>query len=176
MSITASLEVHGLPEIFQFLGLSRQSGFLTVTGERDAAGIAFRNGRVLYARTTSSKRIGEALVEQGLLTEADLGTALAFQRTKRKQALGSILLELGLATRETLEQHVARHCLLILADVITWSRGNYRFEPLDPDDSERILADGLDTTALVMEAVRPPEPAAPAAAPATAPADLQLVA
>ena len=89
----------------------------------------------------------------------DVEAALAVQRTKRKHALGSILLELGTVSREALEQHVAQHCLRILAEVIAWDKGTYRFEPLAPDDAERLLAEGIETTSLVLESVRPAEPA-----------------
>jgi hypothetical protein len=157
MSITASLEVHGIPEILQFLGMARSSGFLTVTGDGDVAGIAFRYGRVLYARTTKSKRLGEALVEMGVLTEENLGAVLALQRMKKvKQALGPILLELGLGTREALEEQVAEQCRKVLADVMTWKKGSYRFEAFDVDDAEMLLPDGIETTGLVLDSLRAP--------------------
>lgn len=42
------------------------------------------------------KRIGEILVEQGLLSEADLGTALVYQRAQPGKRIGTVLRELGL--------------------------------------------------------------------------------
>lgn len=173
MSITASLEVHSLPEILQFLGMARSSGFLTVTGEDDVAGIAFRYGRVLYARTTKSRRLGESLVEQGFLTDKDLEAVLVMQRMKKvKQALAPILLELGLASREQLEEQVAAQCRGVLTEVLAWKRGNYRFEAFDLDDTEMLLPDGIETASFVIDAVAAAEPAS---AP-DAEAELQLVA
>lgn len=42
------------------------------------------------------RRLGEALVEQGLLSEEDLGTALVYQRAQPGKRLGTVLRELGL--------------------------------------------------------------------------------
>lgn len=42
------------------------------------------------------KRLGEILVDQGLLTEEDLGTALVYQRAQPEKRIGTVLRELGL--------------------------------------------------------------------------------
>ena len=42
------------------------------------------------------KRLGEALVDQGLLSEEDLDTALVYQRAQPGKRIGTILRELGL--------------------------------------------------------------------------------
>lgn len=42
------------------------------------------------------RRIGEILVDQGLLSEEDLDTALVYQRAQPGKKIGTVLRELGL--------------------------------------------------------------------------------
>lgn len=154
MTISASLDVHRLPEILQFLGMAGSTGFLTVTAEGRAAGIAFRNGRILYARTTDSSPLGQRLVEVEILSPMHLEAVLIMQRMKKvKQSLGTILLELGLASRDELEGQIAQHTREIVGTVMSWDKGSYRFEPLEAHDSEMLLQEGIEVDTFLLDAV-----------------------
>src|SRR5512134_3328820 len=52
------------------------------------------------------KRLGELLVETGLLTEENLTRALSEQRSKRGK-LGEVIVALGMATEEEIAQALA---------------------------------------------------------------------
>ena len=53
------------------------------------------------------KRLGEILVDSGLLTEGQLVKALKTQKNERK-FLGEVLIEMGFVTKEKLEQALAK--------------------------------------------------------------------
>ncbi|MDP6543801.1 MAG: ATPase, T2SS/T4P/T4SS family [Phycisphaerae bacterium] len=70
----------------------------------------------VIAKTAKRVRIGEALVEEGIITEAALATVLAEQKGTGKR-LGEMLVELGLVTTEELLETLGnrlgvRHCIL----------------------------------------------------------------
>ncbi len=58
-------------------------------------------------RPQKSKKIGEIMVEKGLLTEDDLGDLIEAQQNARQATLGDILLERGLITAEDLNWALA---------------------------------------------------------------------
>jgi hypothetical protein len=58
--------------------------------------MAFSPEMVLSFLHGRKKRLGEALVEQNLLTDDDLGTALIYQKAQPGKMLGTVLRELDL--------------------------------------------------------------------------------
>lgn len=66
------------------------------------------------------KRIGEILIEQGVITEAQLLKALEKQEVEKKK-LGIILLEMGLIERDALIQALAlqaQHIIQLTKDTL----------------------------------------------------------
>jgi len=74
------------------------------------------------------KRLGELLVENGILTEAQLLEALTVQKKERK-LLGEIIVELGFATREKLDAALARQYGSKLGEILI-GKGLISFEQL----------------------------------------------
>jgi chemotaxis protein histidine kinase CheA len=54
------------------------------------------------------KKLGEILVEKGLISEGDLGGLIQAQKTARNVRVGTILVEQGLITQEELEEALVR--------------------------------------------------------------------
>jgi hypothetical protein len=74
---------------------------------------------------------------------------------RRQIRLGHALLELGLMTRDRLEDALALHVRETLVKVFTWSEGTYTFEEIEteaPLDGEATLK--VSTGELILEAVR----------------------
>lgn len=86
-----------------------------------------------------SKKLGEMLVESGLLTEAQLLTALEAQKSSRK-LLGAIIVEMGFASKEKLDAALAHQHGSGLG-VILIDKGYITFEQLQGalDEQKRTL-------------------------------------
>ena len=69
-----------LPEVLEFLRLQNKTGSLVVSSRRGAAIVRLVRGQVTSASAPGVKRLGEALVERGIITRAALDAALARQR------------------------------------------------------------------------------------------------
>ncbi len=53
------------------------------------------------------KKIGEILIESGVITEQDVIKVLEFQRSGKELKFGEILVLWGIVDKDTLEEHLA---------------------------------------------------------------------
>lgn len=69
---------------------------------------------------SNDKRIGDVLIEMGLITQLQLRQALMLQKTKHKR-VGKILEELGIITGEQLAEGLAKYLSLPLVDCFNYT-------------------------------------------------------
>jgi len=120
-----------IPPVMRALAQAENSGVLRIRGTDSEAEVMFFQGDVLWARASTAKRLGQALEERGAITASDLAGVLALQkRKKRRQPIGTILVELGLIEREVAETEIGIQVLAVLRDVLGWGGGEYEFEPV----------------------------------------------
>ncbi len=132
MSISGTLFKYELPTALELLSRARSTGILTITGEKGVATIAMVEGGVLFASSHGALRLGEFLVEKGIVEQKDLEAVLKLQRRKKvTQLLGTILLDLGLVSQEAAELGIEAQITQVLLDVLSWKDGEFRFEPTD---------------------------------------------
>src|SRR6185369_3406052 len=79
-SIRGDLTGFPLLDVLEFLRLQSKTGALAVTSRRGIGGVHIVRGQVISASAPGVKRIGEALVEAGLVSASRLEAALARQR------------------------------------------------------------------------------------------------
>ena len=92
-----------LPEVLEFLRLQKKTGSLVVSSRRGAAIVRLVRGEVTSASAPGVKRLGETLIERGIITAAALDAALTRQRLddgEGAEALGAMLLREHPAHRE----------------------------------------------------------------------------
>jgi tetratricopeptide (TPR) repeat protein len=143
-----------LPTVLRDLYVGRRSGFLHFNKGDERRSVYFEKGNIVHADTNvREERLGETLVGQGLLTEADLKRASGFMLRDRKR-LGAVLVELGILDPNQLEDALAVHVREILLKVLLWSEGSYEFEAKDEGGLEPGLALKLSTGEIILEAVR----------------------
>jgi len=53
------------------------------------------------------KKIGEILIESGVITEQDVNKVLEYQRSGKELKFGEILVLWGIVDKDTLEEHLA---------------------------------------------------------------------
>ncbi|MEM6796901.1 MAG: response regulator, partial [Acidobacteriota bacterium] len=127
------------------------------------AEIAFHDGKIVSAWTPQQDKLGDLLIAAGMITPADLASALAEQRRgEPHRTLGGVLIDRGLVVRQQIHQVIRERVQKTIFDLVTWRRGSFHFEidELNPVDDFSIepgeVLDDLDlnTQMLLLEATR----------------------
>jgi Domain of unknown function (DUF4388) len=158
MSLVGSLAQMPLAEVLQFLGRSQADGKLVLTSVDDGGLVVFRNGRVIYAATRSVREtFGSLLVARRLVDPPTLLAALERQHHDREERrLGAILVDMGALSSETVGDVVRQQVGAVVAELLRWREGFFRFEPVgigvrgevEVDASDLLLEEGVDPTSL----------------------------
>ena len=173
-SLTGRLEDINLPELLQFLSTNQKSGRLTLS-RRDGDGLVLlREGRILYAASSSIREsFGSILLCRGLIGEAALAEAIERQHgSGEAKRLGAILVEMGKMGPDVLVEAIRQQMGAVLLELARWPSGFFAFETMtirEPGDIEvdardLLVAEGVSTdrvlielvTALDEEAAEPP--------------------
>ena len=144
-----------LPGLLRDLYVGRKTGLLTFVRADERRSVHVRRGHLVNAESNvREERMGDTMVRQGVLSEADLKRAAGFMLRDKKR-LGVVLMELGLIDQNRLEDAVAAHVHEVLAKVFAWTEGEYEFYEQDessPQEGEVTLK--LSTGDLILEAAR----------------------
>lgn len=163
MSLSGSLADVSVPDVLQFINLGGRSGTLTLSFGTRRAEIGFHRGRIISARGADHLPLGEWLVSKGAISATDIDAALRIQkRMGTPTAIGKVLIEMGLISRERLKQLVEEQIESTVYGVVGWSGGTFDFsldelKPVDdlsmsPGD---ILPDiNINTQMVLLEAAR----------------------
>lgn len=120
-----------LTERIRQLHSARRSGVLTVSNEECTKRVFFKLGRVVFASSTLEKdRFGEHLIRLGRISRAEFATAYAAS-LKARRRLGQTLVQAGLLDSEDLGRMAALQVQKIVLSLFGWTRGSVRFEEHD---------------------------------------------
>jgi hypothetical protein len=164
MSLVGRLEDLALPDIFQIVSLSRKTGALVVTGREGKGVVVFRNGQVIQAAADFIKEdLGEILLSGEIIRKKDLDLAIEIKKMlPEDKPIEEVFLEMGIISRETLEE-VNRHRIEdIVYRLLLWQDGDFSFELGEGDLKERVkmnhlgypLQYGMSPEYLIMESTR----------------------
>lgn len=164
MSINGVLEDLPLADVLQFIHLGRRTGTLFMwRDDEQRAEIGFHDGRIVGAWAPGHRKLGDLLVEAGLLSNGQVEAALDIQlRVEPPRSLGRILVDSGAVRREQIHHVVREQVKTTVFDLVTWRQGHFHFEvdELDPPDDfsvepDEVLGDlDLNTQMLLLEATR----------------------
>lgn len=154
MPIEGPLRELGIHDVLQMLDLARKTGILTVRSLRmkDDAVVHVLDGEVVFAsRRRSMRLLGQQLLREGKLTEAELERALELQRQDPRQRLGAILVEMGCVNASELDRQLRLQIEETVFDLLSWDEGYFRFDEAEetPESPVRVRVDSL-----LMEAAR----------------------
>ena len=163
MSLVGRLEDLALPDIFQIISLSKKTGTLVVRSRGGTGMVVFKDGQVIQAASDGIRdSLGNILVSQGMLDEANLSEALQAQKLEADKPLGMILVEMGAVAAQTLQSVIRKQIKEIVYDLLAWEEGFFNFElgevapkdTIEIDTQEFLLKSGISAEYLLMEGTR----------------------
>ncbi|MBZ0114095.1 MAG: DUF4388 domain-containing protein [Thermoanaerobaculia bacterium] len=161
MSLTGLLEEVTLPEVLQLLSSLKASGKLSLTRSDRQGLLVVREGRIIYAVSSSVRdTLGSILVARGLVTSDVLRKALALQHeASREVRLGSVLIGIGAIDEKVLREAVTWQIEQIISELISWERGFFKFEgveisshgEIEVDVEDFLVPEGITTDRLLLD-------------------------
>ncbi|MCX7626212.1 MAG: DUF4388 domain-containing protein [Candidatus Sumerlaeaceae bacterium] len=144
-----------LPEILQFLSMGKLTGTLTVHHGNYSVRLYLRRGKIVNSSSLGRPRkLGQMLVNQGLVPRQEVEEALRYQRSlPNPPPLGQILIERGLLTRDQLRQAIRLQLEEEMWDLFSLQEGVFKFDYGDEDSVGEVLVE-LDIEPLIIEGTR----------------------
>lgn len=159
VTMRGDLEQMHLADIFQTLGMAKMEGLLKISNPVDHRLVHFQDGevRILVPPRSATRRLGQRLVQAGVLQPEQLRLALLEQR-KQHAPLGEILVNGGYVPAEQIEDVVALQITEELFGLFTWEHGSFEFYrgPVeDPALLERLdNCPSFEVNSLLLEVAR----------------------
>lgn len=134
VTMRGDLEQINLADIFQTLGMSKMEGVLRIRNPLEERQIYCRDGnlRVHVPGRVATRRLGQRLVQAGLVQAEDLRTALLEQR-KDKKPIGQVLVAKGLVSQQAIDEIVSTQVAEDLFALFTWRHGTFEFWKGEPN-------------------------------------------
>ena len=159
VTMRGDLEQINLADIFQTLSMSKMEGVLRLRNPLEERQIHCRDGvvQILVPNRIATRRLGQRLVQAGLVEVEQLRAALVNQR-KEKKPLGEMLIGAGLVTREQIEGVIGMQVSEDLFNLFTWRHGTFEFfkGPLATDAQRAAFANcpEFEVNSLLLEVAR----------------------
>jgi len=127
----------GLHDIILLLGMEGRTGELVVESGNNIGTLLFYEGKILLAFSPYTRALGDLLVEQGVLTDAELLDVLKQQMTGPHTPVGTLLLKTGKVTFSVIENMVKEQIRRAVKDFSAWKPLDFNFVRKDvrPFDS-----------------------------------------
>lgn len=152
--MNASTSGFKLHDALLLIGLEGRTGELVVESGNNIGSLLFHEGKILLAFSPYTRAIGDLLVEQEVLTDAELLEVLKQQMTGPHTPVGTLLLKTGKVTFQIIETMVQEQIRKAIKDFSGWKPLEFNFSKKDvkPFDSihlpvyEFIPADVVNST------------------------------
>ena len=133
VTMRGDLDQISLADIFQTLAMSKMEGVLRVRNPLEERQIYCLDGyvRILVPSRLTLRRLGQRLIQAGLLQPEQLRSALLEQR-KTKIPLGQLLVRDQLITQDALDDIIGMQVAEDLFALFTWRHGTFEFFKGDP--------------------------------------------
>ncbi len=126
-SIKGDLSVMPLPDILQWIDLSRKTGTLTISHLGTEKKIYVEEGKIVYVSSNKEgERLGEFILKESKLDATIIKSALIQSQTM-KIPFTQRLIELKYFTIEDLTNIIYNYAKSLLQDAISWNEGWFEF-------------------------------------------------
>jgi hypothetical protein len=127
--LKGTLDDFTLSDIFRLTALAKKTGRLEVERRTGSGRVYFRDGEVYHAESTKSQELlGSKLTRSGRLTERQLSRAVVEQEQTGRR-LGEVLIEQGVVDQEQIEWAVRSQIEDGVFDLLRWELGAFVWEP-----------------------------------------------
>ena len=127
-----------LPDVLMLVAMQGLTGELEMESGNNIGSILFHEGRILHALSPYSCAIGDLLVKDGLITEAELIETLKLQKAKDQAPLGYLFLQSGKVSYEVVERMVHEQIREAVKEFTSWNRLSFGFVEKDIQPYDRI--------------------------------------
>ena len=126
MELEGSLAVFEPVIVFQVLNMARVSGELSLDAGHNSAHVFFAQGDVVFAQINHRPvKLGEYLVRNKIITQKQLDSVLI--RDRRGKRLGGLLVENNILEEADLRTALEEQVKEVIYEVVRWEKGWFRF-------------------------------------------------
>jgi len=130
MANVGSLARIALPEVLKTIALHELSGCLEVTSGQKVRTVYFDRGFIVFTASNSkSDRLGQCLLDAGRITEKELDLAASLMKGKKR--IGEAIVEAGYLSQDELGRELANQARKVSTSLFAVEEGMYRFEQKD---------------------------------------------
>ena len=127
MDLEGSLSVFEPVSVFQMMNIAQVTGELTIDNGQNAARIYFYGGDLVFAEISErSVKLGEFLVQRGIITQKKLDSVLV--RDRKGKRIGNLLVERGILDKASLFSALEEQVKEVIYEVVRWNKGVFQFE------------------------------------------------
>lgn len=131
MSFDGDLEHLPIVDVIQLLHQTGKSGTLTLKSAKGESQLVFQDGFIVSANhVNNSIRIGQVMLDMGLLTREALAKALGEQRSagEGRKPIIQMLIEDGVVETQAAYQGLEQLIEMTIVEVLTWNRGTFSLD------------------------------------------------
>ncbi len=154
MPLRGNLRDFSTDKLLNLISLARKTGTLTIEGPTEAARMAFREGKLIFAQVgNEDPSLAFVLRKVGKLTDEQARALHQRAEAANDKALGLLLINSGYVTQTEILQSIKQHILDVAYRLFTWVEGIFNFEANASPPAERITVP-IDLDNVIIEGSR----------------------
>ena len=133
MAFTGDLEHLPIVDVIQLMNSTRKSGILAVRGRKGESQLVFKDGYIVSANhLNNSVRIGDVLIEMGLVSAGQIDQALLKQKAdgEKRSPLAITLIEMGILGEQDAHRALQHLIEITIVEILTWKSGKFTLDHL----------------------------------------------
>jgi len=149
MAIQGTLKTMNLTDLLQFLAAGRKSGTLKFDRGKITKQIYFKNGMIVGSKSNDPREyLGQVLLHYGKVDDAQLKAAREVQHTSGAK-LGEVLVEQGFLTDAEVLDILKTRTLDAIYDLFVWTDGDFEFYDEEPVPEDLLLIEVEPTNVIM---------------------------
>jgi hypothetical protein len=149
MAIQGTLQTMSLTDLLQFLAAGRKSGTLKFDRGKITKQVYFKNGLIVGSKSNDPREyLGQVLLHYGKVDDAQLKTAREAQRASGAK-LGEVLVAQGFLTEAEVLEILKTRTLDAIYDLFMWNEGEFEFYDDDPLPEDLLLIEVEPTNVIM---------------------------
>ncbi len=153
MSLSGRLKTMDLAEVLQWVTIGRKTGSLAFVLDKTKVYIYLKNGRIISSLSNDpTKQLGQFLIFQGILTEAQLKKVLELH-LKTGENLVNIIVQQKFVSKKDVENALVKRTEEVIYELFLWEDGYFHFSDKPYQNKDLILINA-EINAILFEGVR----------------------